>query len=339
MRQADVNAKQAQRALRDFHLDDRSVVSSNTSRIVSRKPVPRPNGASPRKHSGSSSHRHSKTREGLPANIGVTRRHTTLEGEGEGDGDIMLRRQSLTRSSSLPSPDVDMHLAYGEIPPPLEVGPAVEEAALKHKLLDITRILDEANCVQHSVSSTISSLQKNPEAMAAVALALAEVSNVVKVMAPGALTAIKGSFPAIFALLASPQFLIAVGVAAGVTVVCFGGYKIIKKIQSNKEEKMLELEEIDSDVSRIESWRRGIAEAEVQSIATSVDGEFITPEAAAMRRAERGESTRKDKKRAKTVKGSKTTAKTVKTSKSKKEKRTKDKKEPNALQLFFKASS
>lgn len=33
------------------------------------------------------------------------------------------------------------------------------------------------------------------------------------------------------------------------------------------------------EMGSIESWRRGIAEVEAHSVATSVDGEFITPEA------------------------------------------------------------
>ena len=35
----------------------------------------------------------------------------------------------------------------------------------------------------------------------------------------------------------------------------------------------------DMEMGSIDSWRRGIAEAEVKSVGTSVDGEFITPEA------------------------------------------------------------
>jgi len=95
----------------------------------------------------------------------------------------------------------------------------------------------------------------------------------------------KGSSPAVFALLASPQFLIAGGVAVGVTIVAFGGFKIIKKIQAKKAIEvpgMDEMVEIGGDVSRIDNWRRGIAEEQEQSIGTSVDGEFITPHAAAL---------------------------------------------------------
>jgi hypothetical protein len=145
----------------------------------------------------------------------------------------------------------------------------------------------------------ISNLQANPEAMAAVALTLAELSNLLAKMSPGIIASLKAASPAVFALLASPQFLIAGGVAFGVTVVMFGGYKIIKKIQANAESKRQEgrLERPlvfgpeafnhqgldfnpDIELSSIDSWRRGIADAEAQSSGTSIDGEFITPEAA-----------------------------------------------------------
>jgi len=78
-------------------------------------------------------------------------------------------------------------------------------------------------------------------------------------------------------------------VGVGLTVVCFGGYKIIKKIQARAKGKegesmdeMLDVGELD----RIEHWRRGIADVEaaetgsVVSEVTSVEGEFITPLAA-----------------------------------------------------------
>lgn len=133
--------------------------------------------------------------------------------------------------------------------------------------------------------------------MAAVALTLAEISNIASKMAPGVLTAMKGSAPAVFALLASPQFLIAAGVGIGVTVVMFGGYKIIKKIKAKnaarKEGSMDEMMEIDGEeINRINAWRRGIVApaGDDESVGTSVDGEFITPLAASMR----GMETRED---------------------------------------------
>ncbi|EME50355.1 hypothetical protein DOTSEDRAFT_69027 [Dothistroma septosporum NZE10] len=192
--------------------------------------------------------------------------------------------------------DIDMDLAYGELPPPLPESRREDQIELKEKMSYLQRLLDEGNCMQHSVTAIIDNLQKNPDALAAVALTLAEISNIAAKMAPGALTAMKGSFPAIMALLASPQFAIAAGVGVGVTIIAFGGYKIIKKIRANRsEEKLLEagvpgeaefgpvegpLEEEEDqlrEISRIEMWRRGIADEQINSVGTSVDAEFITP--------------------------------------------------------------
>lgn len=199
-----------------------------------------------------------------------------------------------------------MDLAYGDYHPssiaPISHGAvAVADEDELLTLVDRARLLlDEANCAQHSVKAIMEHLQKNPDAMAAVALTLAEISNIASKMAPGALAALKGSAPAVFALLASPQFLIAAGVGIGLTVVMFGGYKIVKKIKAksaaNKEGSMEEMLEIDGDeINRINQWRRGIVAeddtgSEIGSVGTSVDGEFITPLAASMR----GMETRED---------------------------------------------
>jgi hypothetical protein len=243
--------------------------------------------------------------------------------------------------------DIDMDLAYGPIPPPLPIAhPADEELELKSLVNKVKSLLQEIDCIQHSAAATIANLQKNPDAMAAVALTLAEISNIVAKMAPGAVLAMKGSAPAVFALLASPQFLIAGGVAVGVTVVCLGGYKIIKKIKaknSAKEEEggMDEMLEIGGDVSRIDTWRRGIADAELMSVGTSVDGEFITPQAAALSRlnlAEIGVGMEgvKGKKSRKTRKegSSKGSEGSEKSEKKRKEKKVKEKK-PSPLRLMF----
>lgn len=201
---------------------------------------------------------------------------------------------------------IDMDLAYGEAhpsalqryEPPGEVAAnsADDEEELQGLVAKAKNLLEEADCVQHSASATIAHLQKNPDAMAAVALTLAEISNLVSKMAPSILTALKASAPSVFALLASPQFLIAAGVGIGVTIVMFGGYKIIKKITAAPEnanqdsnadkaaepnvDELIELQ--DEHLSRVEMWRRGVADAEAASIGTSADGEFITPTAAAM---------------------------------------------------------
>ena len=183
-------------------------------------------------------------------------------------------------SPASPTSTIDMDLAYGPIPPPLPVATRADDAELKGLVNKVKGLLEEAECLQYSAAATIATLQRNPDAMAAVALTLAEISNIATKVAPGVLASMRVSSPAVFALLASPQFLIAGGLAVGVTIVALGGYKIIKKIRANAVDdpgvdEMLEI----GDVSMIDSWRRGIAEAEERSVGTSVDGEFITPEA------------------------------------------------------------
>ncbi|KAL1854014.1 hypothetical protein Daus18300_011604 [Diaporthe australafricana] len=148
--------------------------------------------------------------------------------------------------------EIDMNLAYGNIPPDLgsriDLGPVTQaeeeraraDAELKKQqearslMARIDTLLDEAEAVQHSATSIIDHLQRKPEAAAAVALLLAELSTLLKTLGPGFLGVVKGGSPAIFALLASPQFLVGVGVAVGVTVVCFGGWKIVKRIKEAK---------------------------------------------------------------------------------------------------------
>jgi len=202
-----------------------------------------------------------------------------------------------------PESDMDMDLAYGELPPPLPPRRYSEEGLLRLKMTALNRLLEEANCVHHTATTIIKSLESNPEAMAAVALALAEISNLMTKMAPGALMGMKGAFPAIVALLLSPEFLIAVGVGLGVTVVALGGYKIVKRIKRARlvrdkegrevEEEVDELEDVTEDVNKVEGWRRGLptgfAEEEglndARSVSgTSVEGEWATPAAGALLR-------------------------------------------------------
>jgi hypothetical protein len=180
-----------------------------------------------------------------------------------------------------------MNLAYGALPPDLQphLSAAEREQELTASMSKLDKLLLEAHCLQHSATAIIGNLQSNPEAMAAVALTLAEISNLLTKMSPSIIGLLRSSSPAVFALLASPQFLIAGGVAIGVTVVMFGGFKIIKKIQADAEIKkeagrMEEAMAYEGDLSSIDMWRRGIADVEAVSVATSVDGEFITPEAA-----------------------------------------------------------
>ncbi|EMC99747.1 hypothetical protein BAUCODRAFT_63157 [Baudoinia panamericana UAMH 10762] len=222
----------------------------------------------------------------------LARRHTS-------DLEELHRHRPVLHSRNASYDGIDMDLAYGELPPPLPERKYDDEVALRSKMSGLQRLLDECNCLQHSATAIIQNLQKNPDNLAAVALTLGEISNLATKLAPGALMSMKGSFPAILALLASPEFAIAVGVGVGVTIIAFGGYKIIKKIQAKKDERRLidgvsrvepmlvanepdspsQVSEMDElrEIDRIELWRRGITEAEAESVCTSVDGEFITP--------------------------------------------------------------
>lgn len=291
------------------------------------------------------------------------RRHTDMP--------TVLEHPSMAvRSNS--DPHIDMDLAYGELPPPHPSDRYREdnEDELKEKASKLTMLLDEANCLQHSVTTIIDNLQNNPDALAAVALTLAEISALVGKMGPGVLPILKGSFPAVAALLLSPHFMIAAGVGIGVTIVALGGYKIIKKIQaqgdnakpmamgvSMEEESipMEELEELETqELSRIEVWRRGIADAAEVSGGSTVDGEFITPGATrqlvaagvldeedikSRRKSRMGDRDDKERRSSKSHR-----AKSVKTSASKskskdKESSSKKKKEPSSLRSIFRSSS
>lgn len=242
---------------------------------------------------------YSPPRETSPRAGELTRRHTTDLNRLS----ISSSRRPATPTRSASLDDIDMDLAYGELPPALPERKYDTEIELRQKMTGLQRMLDELNCLQHSAAATIENLQKNPEALAAVALTLGEISTLATKLAPGALTSLKTSFPAILALLASPQFAIAVGVGVGVTVIALGGYKIVKKIQAKKAEKAMleagasqqqqppppgravyieanggaesEVEEL-RELNSIERWRRGIADVEEGSLGTSVEGEFIT---------------------------------------------------------------
>lgn len=250
-----------------------------------------------------------------------------------------------------------MDLAYGDVLPQflhqdqLMVTRSDQEDELKGLVGKVKMLLEEADCLHYSVTAIIGNLQKNPDAMAAVALTLAEISNLVSKMAPGIVMSLKGSAPAVFALLASPQFLIAAGVGVGVTIIAFGGYKIIKKIKANnataQDNGMDEMLEIGTDVSSIDTWRRGIAAAEAESVGTSVDGEFITPQAANLSRInlqeERTKESRHGGKSSKTSTMAKTEKSSGKDSKSssrrgkeKKPEKEKKEKKPSPLRLMFK---
>lgn len=295
--QADKKAKhgerEARRALAAFSIDDSHTVASSRGGPRRSRSVARHPGESDHYRSGESIHHRSSNRyeQDLHSTTSsphghqrppteLSRRHTTR------DITVAHPRHLSLRDRSYTTPHVDMNLAYGDFHhSSLERRDPSPKGKLDGLVKKAKSLLVEADCAQHSVTATIAHLQKHPEAMAAVALTLAEISSLVSKMSPGAMVALRSSAPSVFALLASPQFMIAAGVGIGVTIVMFGGYKIIKHIKAAdkmKQDGMDEMMELNSDLSRVEMWRRGVADIEAKSVGTSVDGEFITPTAAAM---------------------------------------------------------
>ncbi|KAF4595693.1 hypothetical protein GQ602_001306 [Ophiocordyceps camponoti-floridani] len=198
--------------------------------------------------------------------------------------------------------NIDMDLAYGNVPPDLawrtDLDPKSGDDA-KRLVGRVEALLDEAHCLQHSAGAMIRQLQEQPEAAAEVALTLADLSSAVAKMSPAVVGILKSGSPAVFALLASPQFLIGTSIAVGVTVVMFGGWKIVKRVHEGVgllpggggggggatrrmtdgevEEGVEEALVVDDDEDgglggSIERWRRGIVEERA-------DVELITPRA------------------------------------------------------------
>jgi hypothetical protein len=354
--------------------DDRSSKASSrrgsdSGKSIKRKPVPGKERLRVKRGDSDSfyandrpehqgSHHPSPLRNGSSVSLGedeprigeLTRRHT--------DGMQLRRQKDSRRRASLD--DIDMDLAYGDyLPPPGPESKREDELELQEKMSGLQRLLDEGNCIQHSVTAMIDNLQKNPDALAAVALTLAEISNLVAKMGPGALMTMKSSFPVIVALLASPQFAIAAGVGVGVTIIAFGGYKIIKKIKARDERRLLESgvevpegaetppEEMDElrEIDHIEKWRRGIADEQANSLGTSIDGMFVTPQATRTL-IEEGKLTEADfkpvsSKEERKLRKKKTKSEvSAKTSKSRsKSGDIKSKKEPSGLRMLFRGSS
>ncbi|KAG6106469.1 hypothetical protein E4U31_000821 [Claviceps sp. LM219 group G6] len=245
--------------------------------------------------------------------------------------------------------EIDMHLAYGDVPPDLadmvDLDPVMADEYQANQLVRrIEDLLDEAHCVQHSATSMIKRLQENPDAAAAVALTLADLSSVIGKMSPTFIGFLKNASPAVFSLLASPQFLIGTGIAVGLTVVMFGGWKIVKRaheqqqmsraaaspahrpalLRSQSENHASGMIEealiVDDELSSIESWRRGILPPGADN--ESAEIELITPVADRAQRHKHGKddfevSSHRSARTARTDKTAKTgkTSKTTKTSK------------------------
>ncbi|UKZ91597.1 uncharacterized protein TrAFT101_006572 [Trichoderma asperellum] len=221
--------------------------------------------------------------------------------------------------------DLDKHTAYSEEPTLYDEQQHIEDEREQAEQLihKIENLLDEASCAQHSATAIITHLQERPDAAAAVALTLAELSGIITKLSPGFAAILKGTSPAIFALLASPQFLIGTGIAVGVTVVMFGGWKIVQRIAQNSVgakkpmayeaaaaplpqidngvDEAIVLETVEVDISSIDTWRRGIT-TEFEA----ADMELMTPEADRVVRERRASGVPEDYFDSKSRKSSKT---------------------------------
>lgn len=310
-------AEETQRALAAYTLEDSRSATSSRRHASRSKSVVRYGDHESHHHRRHRSHRHRSSEHDQDIQSMASSRYTSQRPHQElarrhTSNEVAEQPQRMdlgTRSHS--APHIDMDLAYGDFNPSDLSTPEEEQEDLNGLVGKVRMVLDEAECAQHSATAIIQHLQEKPDAMAAVALTLAEISSLVAKMAPTALAALKTSAPAVFALLASPQFMIAAGVGIGVTIVMFGGYKIIKQITAsnqteaqaqpqpqahafpanqnyvpqdyfNQQPSVEEMYELNSRVSHIENWRRGVADWEAESNGTSVDGEFITRTAAAM---------------------------------------------------------
>ncbi|KAK2938820.1 hypothetical protein FoTM2_002038 [Fusarium oxysporum f. sp. vasinfectum] len=234
----------------------------------------------------------------------------TMAPSAYGAGPMVPRNRSTGELVQMrPRKEIDMDLAYGSVPPDLkdrtDLDPQyVDEKQAMGLVHRVEGLLTEAKCIHHSATTTMAELQKNPDHAAAVALSLAELSKMVKKTSPAFLGLLKSGSPAVFSLLSSPQFLIGTSIAAGVTVICFGGWKIFQRMKEEKAAREAlaydgvpmdrpaplrtqseygveygpgvdEALILDDDLSSIETWRRGIVPyGEDES---EVDMELITP--------------------------------------------------------------
>jgi hypothetical protein len=249
----------------------------------------------------------------------------------------LARRRSLSeigenRALIRKPKEIDMDLAYGSMPPDLEqmveLDPNYDDGKKAKFLVNkVEGLLTECDCLKHSAGAIIKRLQEDPNAAASVALTLTELSKVVAKMSPAIIPMLKGSSPAVFGLLASPHFLIGTSIVAGVTVVMFGGWKIVKRVKENQvarealgyegvpagrpaplrtqSEASAGFDEaliVDDELSTIESWRRGIAPFGDDA---SADMELITPQADRAQR-ERADDDTRSRRTAKTAKTSRT---------------------------------
>ncbi|CAI6090265.1 unnamed protein product [Clonostachys chloroleuca] len=250
-----------------------------------------------------------------------------------------------------PAKEIDMNLAYGELPPDLQerydLDPVYgDEYQAKALTKRVEGLLVEANCLKYSAGKTIAHLQTNPDAAAAVACTLAELSKVVTKASPAVLAMLKGGSPAVWGLLASPQFMIGTGAVVGLTVIMFGGWKIVKRVKEQaaareamayegvpmdrpapmrtQSEYSFGVDEaliVDDELSSIETWMRGVP---AYGDDESADLELITPTADRATKSMKGDDFDVRSRRSTRTTGTTKTAKTSKTSKSSRSRREDD---------------
>ncbi|CAG9988573.1 unnamed protein product [Clonostachys byssicola] len=249
-----------------------------------------------------------------------------------------------------PPKEIDMNLAYGELPPDLheryDLDPVYgDEYQAKALTKRVEGLLVEADCLKYSAVKTIEHLQTNPDAAAAVACTLAELSKVVKKASPAVLAMLKGGSPAVWGLLASPQFMIGTGAVVGLTVIMFGGWKIVKRVKEQaaareamayegvpmdrpapmrtQSEYSFGVDEaliVDDELSSIETWMRGVP---AYGDDESADLELITPTAVASKSMKDDDFDVRSRRSTRTT-GTTKTAKTSKTSKTSRSRREDD---------------
>jgi hypothetical protein len=151
--------------------------------------------------------------------------------------DALVREDALARRGS-----GDNTLYTSAAPEVLGMAPALFHdpavLAVQEMLARVQSLIDEISCWTAGISTLISELQKTPEILAQVGLSLAEISQTITHIAPGAAIFLKSAFPTVFALLGSPQFAVVAGVAGAATVVILGGYRIVKKFIAGADENL-----------------------------------------------------------------------------------------------------
>lgn len=161
--------------------------------------------------------------------------------------DPSMREMALARKLDQ---QIDMNLAYGphnaaDLAARTDLDPLVQARASENRARNLVKriesLLVEGQAIHHSATHIISSLQTNPERAAAVAFALAELSGLLSKVGPAFVGMLKGGSPAVWSLLASPQFLIGAAGVVGVTVVMFGGWKMVKRIREERRARAEEM--------------------------------------------------------------------------------------------------